>query len=262
MKQFLLPTAVAAALAAGAPALAQDHVTFGTNWVAQAEHGGYYQALATGIYEAFGLDVEIRPGGPQINHRQMLVAGNIDFLMGGNNSESYNFVVEGLPFLSVATIFQKDPQVWIAHESQGWQTIEDLKNATQILISADARTSYYPFMVKLYGFGRRHHHRARTACRPQGRRRDRRQGLRQQGIARPDRRRRSPGRHPIQSLQDAANPPRRSRLQAAQPYRAILQQAQTLPSPRHPIRSPRNLLPRRSPHRKLHDLDAMIVDSS
>ena len=154
MKQ-LLPAAVSAALmtaVAATPATAQDAVTFGTNWVAQAEHGGYYQAVATGIYEAFGLDVTIRPGGPQINHRQMLVSGNIDFLMGSNNSESYNFVVEGLPFLSVAAIFQKDPQVWIAHESQGWETMEDLSNASSILISADARTSYWPFMVKLYGY--------------------------------------------------------------------------------------------------------------
>lgn len=153
MKHALLPAAAAVALMAAAmPARAQDEVTFGTNWVAQAEHGGYYQAVATGIYEAFGLDVTIRPGGPQINHRQMLVSGNIDFLMGSNNSESYNFAVEGLPFLSVAAIFQKDPQVWIAHESQGWQTMEDLNNASSILISADARTSYWPFMVKLYGY--------------------------------------------------------------------------------------------------------------
>jgi NitT/TauT family transport system substrate-binding protein len=151
MKHTVLPAAAAVLLGA-TPALAQDAVTFGTNWVAQAEHGGYYQAVATGIYEAFGLDVTIRPGGPQINHRQMLVAGNIDFLMGSNNSESYNFVVEDLPFLSVAAIFQKDPQVWIAHASQGWETMEDLKNASSILISADARTSYWPFMVKLYGY--------------------------------------------------------------------------------------------------------------
>ena len=153
MKHALLPAAAAVALmAAATPALAQDEVTFGTNWVAQAEHGGYYQAVATGIYEAFGLSVTIRPGGPQINHRQMLVSGNIDFLMGSNNSEGYNFVVEDLPFLSVAAIFQKDPQVWIAHESQGWATMEDLNNASSILISADARTSYWPFMVKLYGY--------------------------------------------------------------------------------------------------------------
>ncbi len=145
-------TAIAALAATGNTAWAQDQVSFGTNWVAQAEHGGYYQAAATGIYEAFGLEVDIRPGGPQINHRQLLVAGNIDFLMGSNNSESHNFVVEGLPFLSVAAIFQKDPQVWIAHESQGWSTIEDLKGASQILISADARTSYWPFMQALYGF--------------------------------------------------------------------------------------------------------------
>ncbi len=152
MKHTLLPAAAAAALMAATPALALDEVTFGTNWVAQAEHGGYYQAVAAGIYEAFGLDVTIRPGGPQINHRQMLVSGNIDFLMGSNNSESYNFAVEDLPFLSVASIFQKDPQVWIAHESQGWTTMEDLKNASSILISADARTSYWPFMVNLYGY--------------------------------------------------------------------------------------------------------------
>ncbi len=69
-------------VAFGAVAQDLDEVTFGTNWKAQAEHGGYYQAVATGIYEEYGLDVTIRPGGPQVNHPQLLAAGQIDFNMG------------------------------------------------------------------------------------------------------------------------------------------------------------------------------------
>ena len=83
--------AVAAALALAGPALALDKVTFGTNWKAQAEHGGYYQAVADGTYAKYGLDVTIRQGGPQVNHSQLLAAGKIDFNMGGNLFGQFNF---------------------------------------------------------------------------------------------------------------------------------------------------------------------------
>src|ERR687892_666746 len=73
-------------------AQALDEVTFGTNWKAQAEHGGFYHAVATGIYERHGLDVTIRQGGPQVNHAALLASGAIDFNMGGNLFEQFNFV--------------------------------------------------------------------------------------------------------------------------------------------------------------------------
>jgi hypothetical protein len=116
-----LATFMAAALVAG-PAVALDEVTFGTNWLAQAEHGGFYQAVVDGTYEEFGLDVTIRPGGPQAGNRNLLIAGRIDFYMGGNMIEPFNAVKEGIPTIVVAAIFQKDPQVLLAHPDQGIET--------------------------------------------------------------------------------------------------------------------------------------------
>ena len=107
------------ALGLSGPALALDKVTFGTNWKAQAEHGGYYQALADGTYEKYGLDVSIRPGGPQVNHMQLLAAGKIDFNMGGNLFEQFNFTQNNVPMVTVAAIFQKEPQVLLAHPDAG-----------------------------------------------------------------------------------------------------------------------------------------------
>ena len=108
-----------AAVGFAGPALALDEVTFGTNWKAQAEHGGFYQAVATGIYEKHGLSVTIRPGGPQVNHKQLLAAGKIDFNMGGNVFGAFNYVQNDIPMVVVAAIFQKDPQILMAHPDQG-----------------------------------------------------------------------------------------------------------------------------------------------
>ena len=125
--QFLrASTILAVALGAGS-ALAQEKVVFGTNWVAQAEHGGFYQSVADGTYAACGLEVEIQPGGPQVNNRALMLAGKIDFHMGGNLSQSFNAVKEGIPVIAVAAIFQKEPQVFISHPGKA-SSFEDLKN--------------------------------------------------------------------------------------------------------------------------------------
>jgi NitT/TauT family transport system substrate-binding protein len=137
------------ALAGTAQAL--DHVTFGTNWKAEAEHGGFYQAVATGIYEKHGLDVTIRPGGPQVNHAQLLAAGQIDFNMGGNVFGAFNYVQNDIPMVVVAAAFQKDPQILMAHPDQGFKTLADLKGHP-ILISQDARTTYWEWLKAQYGF--------------------------------------------------------------------------------------------------------------
>ena len=136
-------------LASPAPAL--DEVTFGTNWKAQAEHGGFYQAVASGIYEQHGLEVTIRPGGPQVNHAQLLAAGQIDFNMGGNMFEQFNFVQNDIPMVTIAAIFQKDPQILMAHPGQGYDDLADLKGHP-ILISQDARTTYWEWLKAAYGF--------------------------------------------------------------------------------------------------------------
>src|ERR1700761_5183025 len=109
-------TTLACLLLAGS-AWAQDHVTFGLDWRAEAEYGGYYQAVATGIYARHGLDVTIRQGGPQVNHMQLLMAGQLDFNLGGGRA--IEFAQQGLPFLAVAAIFQKEPAVLIAHPGTG-----------------------------------------------------------------------------------------------------------------------------------------------
>ncbi|MDP4595091.1 MAG: ABC transporter substrate-binding protein, partial [Beijerinckiaceae bacterium] len=88
-------TTIAAALAvilAHGPALALDKVTFATNWLAEAEHGGHFQALADGTYRKFGLDVTIRPGGPQVNNRLLLVTGKVEFYMSANMIPAFTAV--------------------------------------------------------------------------------------------------------------------------------------------------------------------------
>src|SRR5437773_3522960 len=102
----------------GAPATAQeklDKVSFGTNWVAEAEHGGFFQALADGTYKRYGLDVTIVPGGPQVNNRMLLLASKIDFFMSANSLQGFDAVAQNIPTVAVAAAFQKDPQVLLAH---------------------------------------------------------------------------------------------------------------------------------------------------
>jgi NitT/TauT family transport system substrate-binding protein len=125
-------------------------LSFGTNWYAQAEHGGYYQAVATGIYEEYGLDVTIQMGGPQVNGTQLLMGGAIDFFM-GYASDAIAAVAEGIPKITVAAIFQKDPQILIAHPDTGVESLEDLQGRP-IFVSSAASVTYWPFLEAKYGF--------------------------------------------------------------------------------------------------------------
>ena len=107
--------AACAALALGTTgAFANEKVIFGTNWLAQAEHGGYYQALADGDYAACGVDLTIQQGGPQVAGRPLLLAGKIDFYMGGNMQQAFDAVAQGIPLRVVAAHFQKEPQVMMS----------------------------------------------------------------------------------------------------------------------------------------------------
>lgn len=142
----LATTAMIVAAAAGA----NEKAVFGTNWLAQAEHGGFYQSVADGTYAACGLDVEIVSGGPQVNNRALMLAGKIDFHMGGDMLQAFNAVKEGIPVVSVAAIFQKHPQVIIAHpgEADSWDELKNLK----LLIGDNGYTSYYQWMIAAHGF--------------------------------------------------------------------------------------------------------------
>lgn len=132
-------------------AAANDHVTFGLDWMAEAEYGGYYQAAATGIYAKHGLDVTIRQGGPQVNHTQLLLAGRLDFNICSNSFLALNFVKEKIPFRTVAAMFQKDPSVLIAHPGQGNDSFPALKGKP-IMISADTRVGWWNFLKAKFGY--------------------------------------------------------------------------------------------------------------
>jgi len=132
-------------------AQALDKITFGTNWVAEGEHGGFYQALADGTYRKFGLDVTILPGGPNANNRMLLVVGKIDFFMSANTLQGFDAVARDVPTIEVAAMFQKDPQVLLAHPDQGVNKFADLKNVT-LFVSSEGVATYYQWLKADFGF--------------------------------------------------------------------------------------------------------------
>ena len=164
MLPHFLPSAIAAGFAAGlvtlplavSPASAQkpadlDKVSFGTNWVAEAEHGGFFQAVADGTYKSYGLDVTIVPGGPNVNNRIQLIAGKIDFFMSANTLQSFDAVANKVPVIAVAAMFQKDPQVFLAHPESKISKLEDLKPLT-LFVSKEGMPTYFQWLKSEYGF--------------------------------------------------------------------------------------------------------------
>jgi len=141
----------AAALIGPADAQALDKVTFGTNWIAEGEHGGFYQALADGTYRKYGLDVTIVPGGPNANNRMLLVVGKIDFFMSANTLQGFDAVERDVPTVEVAAMFQKDPQVLLAHPDQGIDKFTDLKNLT-LFVSSEGVATYFQWLKADFGF--------------------------------------------------------------------------------------------------------------
>ncbi len=143
----------AGAAATVAPACAQtlDKVTFGTNWVAEAEHGGFYQALADGTYRKYGLDATIVPGGANANNRMLLLVGKLDFYLSANTLQGFDAVEHNVPTIEVAAMFQKDPQVLIAHPDQGVDNFADLKKLT-LFVSREGMATYYQWLKADFGF--------------------------------------------------------------------------------------------------------------
>jgi NitT/TauT family transport system substrate-binding protein len=135
----------------GRPARAQtlEKVSFLTDWRAQAEHGGYYQAIAAGLYRKAGIECDLRQGGPSLNSSQLLLAGRVDMVM-SSSFEAFAYVREGAPFFTIAAIFQKDPQVLIGHPDTGFDSFAALKGRT-ILIGSGGRVTYWPYLRGKYG---------------------------------------------------------------------------------------------------------------
>jgi NitT/TauT family transport system substrate-binding protein len=129
-------------------AAAQDRLIFATDWLAQAEHGGFYQAIAEGTYRKHGLDVTIRMGGPQINGLQLLAAGQIDVAM-GDALQALSAIEQGIPLVAIGATFQKNPTVLIAHP--GIAKLEELKGRP-IAIGAASNTTFWPWLRQRYGF--------------------------------------------------------------------------------------------------------------
>lgn len=147
-----MPKAVAAGFACLAAlthcASAADQVTFGTDWLAQAEHGGFYQAIADGTYAKYGLDVKIVQGGPNAANSALLIAGKIDFYM-GNQQEQLTAIEKGIPLIDVAAVFQKNPQVFLVHPDQGLEKFNDMAKLQTIFLGKDGYLSFFEWMKGL-----------------------------------------------------------------------------------------------------------------
>jgi NitT/TauT family transport system substrate-binding protein len=150
LSSFISRSAVAsvATICLATSAHADDKVTFLTSWFAQAEHGGFYQAVAKGIYKKYGLDVTVKMGGPQVNGMQLLAAGQADFIM-GYDFQVLNSIEKGLPVVTVGTSFQKDLQGIMTHDDV--KSLADLKGKT-ILAATTAHTTWVPWVKAKYGF--------------------------------------------------------------------------------------------------------------
>jgi NitT/TauT family transport system substrate-binding protein len=129
----------------------QTRIRFATDWRAQAEHGGFYQALATGEYAKRGLKVEIIPGGPGVNVPQLVASGAVEMGMGSNSFIVLNLAQEKTPVKAVAAFFQKDPQVLMAHPDPAVKSIADLKGRPFLLADASIN-AFWVWLKAKYGF--------------------------------------------------------------------------------------------------------------
>jgi NitT/TauT family transport system substrate-binding protein len=137
-----------------APAIARaalPKLVFGTDWLAEAEQGGFYQAVARGFYRKHGLDVSIRMGGPAVNALQNIAVGLIDFQLSSGSFGVLNLRARNIPVTAIAAYFQKDPQCLIAHPGEARDSLAEMKGRP-IMISAAARTGYWLFLKAKYGF--------------------------------------------------------------------------------------------------------------
>ena len=133
------------------PAFALDKFRFGLSWSADAERGGYYQAVAAGIYKKYDLDVTLVPGGPQVNNPQLLIAGGLDGVLFSSSGQALGFAANGIPLVVVGAIYQKHPRILLAHKSAGFKSLADMKGKP-IMVGQLQRLEFWPWLRAKYGF--------------------------------------------------------------------------------------------------------------
>ncbi len=133
------------------PARADEKIVFATDWNAEAEHGGFYQALARGFYKRRGLEVTIRQGGPGIDNQRLLAAGAVDLAIGSNDFFALNLLAAGAKARAVAAIFQKDPLVLMTHQRPDIHSIADMKGKP-IMVADFAIGTFWAWLKARYGF--------------------------------------------------------------------------------------------------------------
>jgi NitT/TauT family transport system substrate-binding protein len=154
MRGALSACALAGALLGGAmarPAVADEKIVFATDWKAEAEHGGFYEAVAEGLYKKRGLDVVIHQGGPGIDNQQLLAAGAVDMALGSNSFFPLNLVQAGAPVRAVMAAFQKDPEILMTHPRDDIKTLADMKGKP-IMIADSSITTFWVWLKAKYGF--------------------------------------------------------------------------------------------------------------
>ncbi len=132
-------------------ARADEKILFATDWKAEAEHGGFYQALARGFYRRRGLDVSIRQGGPGIDNQRLLAAGAVDLAVGSNDFFALNLLAAGARARAVAAIFQKDPLVLMTHQRPDIRSIADMRGKP-IMVADFAIGTFWAWLRARYGF--------------------------------------------------------------------------------------------------------------
>jgi len=153
MKQIFLLIALTIV---SSPLCAEEtRIIFATDWKAQAEHGGFYQAVAKGFYKKRGLNVVIRPGGPQTDNPRLIAAGALDIAMASNNFQPLNLIAAGADVKVVMTTFQKDPQVLMVHPGVDATGFKDLKGMP-IFLADSALATFWPWLQVRFGFENRH----------------------------------------------------------------------------------------------------------
>jgi NitT/TauT family transport system substrate-binding protein len=136
-------------LASAIGAHANDAVRVVMSWLPDPQHGGYYQAAATGIYAKHGLDVTILPGGPQINSQLMLASGQVDFRVASSSASGFNYVEQNIPVMVIAASFQKEPSILLSHP--GVDTLPAMKGKP-IELGQQSVDTWWRFLVAKYGF--------------------------------------------------------------------------------------------------------------
>jgi NitT/TauT family transport system substrate-binding protein len=132
------------------PLCAAEKIRFGLGWLPEGEHCGFFQAKAAGLYEKAGLDVELKPGGPDLNTPLLVSVGQLELAL-GTSFTTLNMAAEGIPGVTVAAFFQKDPQTLVAHPDQGIATLADVKGRP-VMIANVARQEFWQFLKLKFGF--------------------------------------------------------------------------------------------------------------